>query len=508
MSQTNQTSSEPSQPNPLSPVSDLSRQKSPKRPRTSKRRDGSERVDRTKLLSQSTYLDPHYLDLLYKTEINYKARARLDRATAQIINRAIVRHFNPVRGDDAYWTKDRPWEAGIRALGYVSTESIIRRLEAQFIAHPYTGEMMSWDNFHKLWTIGHKKPPFFYTYDNRNNPGYRCNWRITNLKPVFLDTLNKNSKDARRQRELTRVPLEALDPKSFPRYLEKASKKREYLSRKGTEKFQRIRDKKAQKQAEEQRREETEQLYSHSFPPSEPLEPEPIDPSWPIHRLGEHLLEQEARRRRAYQANKHRRLCRRDKPIPTDNLEILPTIQSQYTRDIRVPRPTVIPVGKELMLSEISLLSLKFGVQPSNYRRFLRSYNVPSIQMGNKEYFSMTALEQAMLAATQPGQKSRLITSLDGLNPHKKLTPEDDARIRRKKLFARCKKSAKVYCDAYQKKFGTLPSRSYRLDRLTDAWYRLTNRIRIRPLTRLREVEQAVKDLRSKGGHHAPLHRP
>jgi len=80
----------------------------------------------------------------------------------------------------------------IESLG-CTIDFLRKHLEQQFYCHPISGEMMTWENYGRLWHIDHIKP--LCSFDLTNKEQYLKAFHYTNLQPLWAeDNLKKGNK--------------------------------------------------------------------------------------------------------------------------------------------------------------------------------------------------------------------------------------------------------------------------------------------------------------------------
>lgn len=81
----------------------------------------------------------------------------------------------------------------IQRLGYTWGD-VIRHLESQFYNHPFTGEIMSWDNYGKRWEIDHIIPVSSFKFSSWEDGEFKKCWALTNLQPLWKE-FNRSKHD-------------------------------------------------------------------------------------------------------------------------------------------------------------------------------------------------------------------------------------------------------------------------------------------------------------------------
>jgi hypothetical protein len=74
--------------------------------------------------------------------------------------------------------------SAVRDLG-CSIEEFKIHIEKQFYPHPITGEMMTWENYGKLWHFDHKKPLSIFDLTIREQLLEACHY--TNIQPMWAE---------------------------------------------------------------------------------------------------------------------------------------------------------------------------------------------------------------------------------------------------------------------------------------------------------------------------------
>jgi hypothetical protein len=97
----------------------------------------------------------------------------------------------------------RLWEAIKRDPGSTFSNSLgcsidflLKYLESKFYPHPFSGKIMTWENYGAEWHIDHIEP--LYKFDLSDPVQYATACRYVNLQPLWVeDHIEKTKKDLR-----------------------------------------------------------------------------------------------------------------------------------------------------------------------------------------------------------------------------------------------------------------------------------------------------------------------